>query len=114
MQGKSLIRQARVPPSLGWVHNGGTSRGCYLVEWYQSFLLSKPIGEVVAQLDRAVEVEARGPARLMVTLTSPTDEVVYGVFTADSADTVSRICRRAGWPADRITEDVVAQIAESP
>ena len=39
---------------------------------------------------------------------------LYGVFTADSPDTVERVCRRAGWPPDRITARIEARIAVPP
>ncbi len=49
-----------------------------------------------------------------MTLAAPTDEVLYSLFTADSADSVSRVCQRAGWPADRITSRIDARITGSP
>ena len=33
----------------------------------------------------------------------PTDEVLFAVFTADSANIVSQTCDRAGIPAQRVT-----------
>jgi hypothetical protein len=48
--------------------------------------------------------------RLLMTLAVPTDEVLYGVFAAHSANTVSETCRRAGIPAERLTKAVDARI----
>jgi hypothetical protein len=38
------------------------------------------------------------PVRLVVTLAVPTDEVLYGVFGAQSPDIVTATCIRAGRP----------------
>jgi hypothetical protein len=36
-------------------------------------------------------------------LAVPSDEVIFGVFTADSPDLVTVTCQRAGIPAQRLT-----------
>jgi hypothetical protein len=41
-----------------------------------------------------------------MTLTIPTDDYSFGVFAADSADTVAAVCARAGAPPDRISAAV--------
>jgi hypothetical protein len=33
----------------------------------------------------------------------PTDEVVFGIFIAESADVVVKVCHQAGIPAQRLT-----------
>jgi hypothetical protein len=43
------------------------------------------------------------PVRLLMTVTVPTDEVVFGVIAASSEDIVAQLCRRAGVPAERVT-----------
>jgi hypothetical protein len=47
---------------------------------------------------------------LLVTLTAPSDETVFGVFAAESAEAVIEACRQAGWHTDRITAGVQARI----
>jgi hypothetical protein len=88
---------------------------CYLVEWYRSEL-------TVAQLDRTAAQLAEGvarmcgegaPVQLLMTLAVPADEVVFGVFAADSAESVSEVCRRAGLPAERLTDAMDARVAGS-
>jgi hypothetical protein len=48
---------------------------------------------------------------LLMTLAVPTDEVVFGLFTAGSAQIVSQACLRAGVPAQRVT--VASRLARS-
>ena len=43
---------------------------------------------------------------LLMVLAIPTDDYAFGVFAADSADTVERVCARAGAPPDRISAAV--------
>lgn len=38
-----------------------------------------------------------------MTLAVPTDEVVFGVFDAESAELVALTCQRAGHPAERLS-----------
>ena len=60
---------------------------------------------MVAKLDAAaVTVSSEGtPVRLLVTLSVPADEVLYGVFGAHSPDIVSRTCLQAGVPHQRLS-----------
>ena len=44
-------------------------------------------------------------------LAVPTDEVVFGVFAAGTADVVAQTCRQAGVPAQRLTAAIDARIA---
>jgi hypothetical protein len=78
---------------------------CYLVEWYRPGLDDDQLSDLVADLDRAsASVGIEGLAvRCLWTLAVPADDVAFGIFTADSADTVSMVCRRAGMPASRLT-----------
>ena len=52
--------------------------------------------------------------QLLMTLAVPTDEVIFGVFAAGSAQTVCEVCRRAGFPAERLTDVGDARVAEAP
>jgi hypothetical protein len=87
----------------------------YLAEWYLPEMTATSVDEMVAKLDAAAAaVSAGGTAvRLVVTLSVPTDEVLYGVFGAPSPDIVSQICVRAGVPFQRISGDVGARIQPS-
>ncbi len=54
------------------------------------------------------------PVRLLAAVAAASDQVLYGVFAADSSETVTRTCDLAGWPADRIIGGVEAHIAAHP
>jgi hypothetical protein len=84
-----------------------------LAEWYRPAVTERLVDEIVATLDAATAaVSAEGtPVRLMLTLAVPTDEVVYGLFAAESPDNVVEACRRAGIPIARLSTDVAARIA---
>ena len=77
---------------------------CYLVEWYHS-AMEEPLDDTAARLkDSAVLMSAQGsPVRLLNLLAVPTDEVLFAVFTADSASVVAQTCDRAGIPAQRVS-----------
>lgn len=78
---------------------------CFLVEWYHSTVTEEPLDHTAARLSEcAVSMSAQGsPIRLLNLLAVPTDEVLFAVFTADSANVVSQTCDRAGIPAQRVT-----------
>lgn len=84
----------------------GTS--CYLVEWYLSGLAAVAPADAVEQLTRAAaEGDSFGqPVTLIMALSVPDDQTLFGVFRAATTDVVMQTCRRAGWPADRISTDV--------
>lgn len=81
---------------------------CYLVEWYHPGLDEDELSELVAEVEHSsVSVSVEGsPVRCVLMLAVPTDEVVFGVFAADSADVVALVCRRARMPASRLTAAV--------
>jgi Protein of unknown function (DUF4242) len=85
---------------------------CFLAEWYQPAVVNCDIDDVATTLgDSAASLHAQGhPVRLLTTFAVPTDQVLYGLFAAESADTVSQACERAGWPADRITGGIHTRI----
>jgi hypothetical protein len=88
----------------------------YLAEWYLPEMTDTSVDDVVARLDAAaVTVSAEGtPVRLVVTLSVPTDEVLYGVFGAHSPDIVSKTCLMAGLPHQRLSGHVGARIRQQP
>src|SRR5262245_25022188 len=85
---------------------------CYLAEWYRREVTAQPVDDIAAQLDAGVAMLcAEGtPVRLLVTLAVPTDEVLYGLFTAHSPDIVIQACQRAGVPAERLSTRVDARM----
>ena len=89
---------------------------CYLAEWYLTELTEQSVADIVAKLDAAsstVTDEGRR-VRLLVTLAVPTDEVLYGVFDAASADIVTSTCHRAGLPHQRLSDLVGTRIRQRP
>ena len=88
----------------------------YLAEWYLPELTDQSVDAIVAKLDvAAVTVSDEGtPVRLVVTLAVPTDEVLYGVFGAQSPDIVTTTCQRAGIPHQRLSAHVGTRIREEP
>lgn len=83
----------------------GLPTPCYLAEWYQSEVIEKPLERTAAALDdSATSISAQGsPVRLLTMLAVPTDEVIFGIFTAGSAALVTQTCDGAGIPAQRLT-----------
>lgn len=83
----------------------GPRQPCYLVEWYQPELTDEQLDQAAAKLDGYAEsVSAHGSSvRLLMTLAVPGDEVVFGVFTADSAQLVAQACEQADMPPQRLT-----------
>src|SRR3954467_14159749 len=88
----------------------------YLAEWYLPELTDQSVDDIVAKLDVAAStVSDEGtPVRLLVTLAVPTDEVLYGVFGAQSPDIVTATCQRAGVPHQRLSGHVGTRIREGP
>jgi hypothetical protein len=78
---------------------------CYLVEWYQPEVTEEALDRTAATLDEsAASVSAEGsPVRLLTMVSVPTDEVLFGVFVANSEQIVAEACQRAGVPAQRLT-----------
>lgn len=85
---------------------------CFLVEWYRPQLNTEMLDHAADRLDEcATAMCGEGsPVHLLMTLAVPTEEVLFGVFAANGAQSVSEVCRRAGIPAERLTEAVDARI----
>lgn len=88
---------------------------CYLAEWYLPELTEQSVDELVARLDAAAAVatDEGTRVRLLLTVSVPSDEVLYGVFGADSQEIVSQTCRAAGAPHQRLSAKVGARIRAS-
>lgn len=82
-------------------------RQCFLVEWYQPDLVESAVD---AAIDRLASAATAMRAKLLFALTAPSDETLFGVLTADSADAVVTACQQAGWHIDRMTAGVRARI----
>ena len=78
-----------------------------MVEWYQPDLAAVSLD---AAIERLGQVAAVSQVRLLVILTAPTDETLFAVVAADSAEAVIRVCQLAGWHTDRITGGVQARV----
>jgi hypothetical protein len=84
----------------------------HLAEWYLPELTDQSVDDMVARLDAAATaVTGEGtPVRLLVTLAVPNDEVLYGVFGAQSLDLVQQTCHQAGLPYQRLSGGVATRI----
>jgi hypothetical protein len=80
----------------------------FLVEWYQAGLACAPPADTAARLAAgAAAARADGlTVSVVLTLAAPGDDTLFGVFCADTAETVRQICDQAGCPPDRITGDI--------
>lgn len=83
----------------------------FLVEWYRPNLTRELIDGMVAGLNAAIAsmCAAGSPVWLVMTVAVPTDEVLYGVFAADSPDLVRAACERAGSVPERMSVDIDAR-----
>jgi hypothetical protein len=83
----------------------------YLVEWYRPNLTRQLIDQIVADLDKATTVmrDEGSQVLLIMTVAVPTDEVLYGVFEADSREPVWTACERAGSIPERMSTDIDAR-----
>lgn len=86
---------------------------CYLVEWYTTDLSQETIDRTLAQLSRGVEsISAKGSSpTVLMTLSVPTDGVMFCVVAATSREVVAEVCDRAGLPAERVTAAVATRFA---
>lgn len=84
-----------------------------MAEWYQTALFDASMGDVAGRLiDQAAAARLRGTeVSVVLTVTSPLDEMVFGLFRAETAEAVWRVCRDAGYIPDRVTGGVSAYIA---
>lgn len=96
-------------------HMGGNGQPpCYLAEWYVPELTEQSVDDIVTRLEAAAAsaTDEGTPVRLLVTLSVPSDEVLYGVFGADSQEIVSRICLAAGAPHQRLSSHIGTRIRQ--
>jgi hypothetical protein len=98
------------------MHTAWSQLRCFLAEWYRPEVSEHPIDDIATQLDAgAAMMRAEGtPVRLLATVAVPSDEVLYGLFAAESPDNVIQLCQRAGIPAERLSDGVDARMALEP
>jgi hypothetical protein len=82
-----------------------TARACYLAEWYRPAFAAESLDHAVATIEACASTTASeiSPVELLAMLVVPTDEVVFGIFVAESVDVVAKVCEEAGIPAQRLT-----------
>jgi hypothetical protein len=87
---------------------------CFLAEWHRSAFSDPAITKFVRLLTSCTAdvAEITTPVRLMMVLSVAADARVYGVFEADTAETVLRVCTRAGALPQRVTPGVDARFTE--
>jgi hypothetical protein len=81
---------------------------CFLAAWYRRELSDTAIDDFFALLKATIEdvsTEA-APVRLVATLFVPTDDALYGVFTASAPEVVAAACARAGMHPERLIPNV--------
>jgi len=84
----------------------GSHLSCYLAEWYRAeFWDEEKVDHTFAQLSRGAQVISQNgaTAKVLMTLSVPTDDVFFCIFVAPSPDVVTQVCERAGIPAERVT-----------
>jgi len=84
------------------------SSPCYLVEWYRSALSGDQLDRVAASIEACAASESAGGScvHLLAIVAVPDDEVIFGIFAADSEAGVAQTCRRARMSAQRVTAAV--------
>lgn len=80
----------------------------YLAEWYRSDVTEDLLEHTAAKINEyatlnSVETVA---VRLLMTLSVPTDEVIFCLFAATSAESVLQVCQQAGFPPERVSDAI--------
>ena len=80
------------------------AKPCYLVEWYGPKFLGA-LAQTAATLDATAASLSTDAelVRIATLIAVPNDDVVFGIFVADSAEIVTLTCARAGFPAQRLS-----------
>lgn len=88
----------------------GRARGTryFLAEWYRGELNQDEIDCIAARLDESSQSVSTGGAsvRRVMTMAVPAGEWMFGIFEADSADTVEQVCRHAGMAPQQLNPAV--------
>ena len=86
---------------------------CFLAEWYRTELTDRAVGSFASLLESSAAELSVGTTqvRLLVTLSVPADDALYGVFEAETSESILRACTRAGALPHRVTPQVKTWIA---
>lgn len=82
---------------------GEPSSPCYLVEWYRPALGGAQLELVASKIAACAASSAGARVRVLAVVMVPADEVIFGVFAANSEADIAETCRRAGMAAQRVT-----------
>jgi muconolactone delta-isomerase len=84
----------------------------YLAEWYGGEFDQHEIDRIAARLDESSQyVSARGAAvRRVMTMAVPAGEWMFGIFDANSAESVEQVCRHAGMDPQQLNPAVADRI----
>lgn len=80
--------------------------GCYLVEWYRAEVWQREcFARSFSRLRGGAELvgEDGASATVLMTVSVPTDDVIFGLFTARSPEAVAKACADVGLPAQRVS-----------
>jgi hypothetical protein len=87
---------------------------CYLAEWYRTEFTASAVDRFATVLASTAEaMSAEAHVRLLMTVSVPTEDAVYGVFEAETSEIILRTCTRAGALPHRLTPRVQTWIATS-
>jgi hypothetical protein len=78
---------------------GGPGVRCFLVEWYGPVAIAGTVGAAAERLRSAEGAQLRQ----LMTVAIPDDDYAFGIFAAESVDTVRQACTDAGACPDRIS-----------
>jgi hypothetical protein len=94
--------------SVAAMSGGGHGTRYFLAEWYRSELDEHEIDRIAARLDESSQLVSAGGAsvRRVMTMAVPAGEWMFGIFEADSADTVEQVCRHAGMAPQQLNPAV--------
>lgn len=88
--------------------SGGQGTRYFLAEWYRAELDQDEIDRIAATLDESSQSASASGAsvRRVMTMAVPAGEWMFGIFEADSAETVEQVCRRAGMAPQQLNPAV--------
>jgi hypothetical protein len=88
----------------------GPPSPCYLVEWYRPARSGEQLDHETARIKACVASMRAGGAhvRFVAIVAVPSDEVIFGIFVADSESDVAEVCREADMAAQRVTAADIA------
>jgi hypothetical protein len=82
---------------------GGPGVRCFLVEWYGPAAIVGTVGAAAERLRSGPESGEGAELRRLMTVAIPDDDYAFGIFAAESVDTVRQACIDAGARPDRIS-----------